>query len=109
MSSAKRQPFVLGPMYKIPPFLQPSEIDSSSTKGDQPSSLTGDIDFDDVHFHYPARPDVKVSSVMALVHNLLILALCEGKPPMTVMMAHEIVMTWSSWPARHPYPLFYVV
>ncbi|XP_048589318.1 ATP-dependent translocase ABCB1 isoform X2 [Nematostella vectensis] len=35
-------------------------IDSSSEEGLKPASVKGDIDFTDIHFQYPSRPDVKV-------------------------------------------------
>ncbi|CAK4071335.1 unnamed protein product [Aphanomyces euteiches] len=35
-------------------------VDSSSTDGLKPESVTGRIEFNDVFFHYPSRPDVKV-------------------------------------------------
>ncbi|XP_048246672.1 ATP-dependent translocase ABCB1-like isoform X4 [Haliotis rufescens] len=39
--------------------LQPM-IDSSSPAGKKPQSLSGTIQFNNVHFSYPSRPDVKV-------------------------------------------------
>ena len=47
-------------MYKVPP------IDSSSTDGieiDQ-SSFKGNINFNNIEFIYPSRPDVKVKCVI---------------------------------------------
>lgn len=41
-------------------FLQYQVIDSSSTKGDKPTTATGNIEFKGVSFTYPSRPDVKV-------------------------------------------------
>ena len=41
--------------------LQESEIDSSSEKGTRPK-ITGNVTFEDVHFTYPAREDVKLSN-----------------------------------------------
>ena len=35
-------------------------IDSSSDKGKRPKSLTGKVQFKNVQFHYPSRPDVPV-------------------------------------------------
>lgn len=35
-------------------------IDSLSSEGLQPQELIGDIEFRDVQFEYPARPEVKV-------------------------------------------------
>lgn len=37
-----------------------SPIDSSSEDGLKPSSVDGTIKFVDVHFNYPARPDIKI-------------------------------------------------
>ncbi|KAG7166971.1 ATP-dependent translocase ABCB1-like [Homarus americanus] len=37
-----------------------SVIDPTSTVGDKPPSVTGIIEFEDVHFNYPSRPDVKI-------------------------------------------------
>ncbi|ELU01162.1 hypothetical protein CAPTEDRAFT_219712 [Capitella teleta] len=37
-----------------------SLIDSSSTEGEKPDRMLGNIEFKDVHFKYPSRPDVKV-------------------------------------------------
>lgn len=42
-------------------------IDSLSKAGNRPE-LTGDLELKDVHFRYPARPDVKVH--MSLVSKL---------------------------------------
>lgn len=39
------------------------KIDSLSQTGHKPPRLQGDIQLQDVHFEYPARPEVKVSSV----------------------------------------------
>lgn len=36
------------------------ELDSFSTKGAQPEKVIGNIEFKNIHFHYPSRPDVKV-------------------------------------------------
>ena len=40
--------------------LQASEIDSSSNDGDTFDDLQGNIEFKDVFFSYPARPDIQV-------------------------------------------------
>ena len=37
-----------------------SEIDSSSTTGDSPKNITGNISFRNIYFNYPSRPDVKI-------------------------------------------------
>ena len=39
---------------------QKSQIDASSKEGDTPESVSGNIEFSNVTFHYPARPDVQV-------------------------------------------------
>ena len=36
------------------------EIDSSSEEGERPKAFDGDVDFKDVHFNYPSRPNVEV-------------------------------------------------
>ena len=40
---------------------QGPQIDSESTGGLKPEKFEGDIVFDNIHFRYPARPDVQVS------------------------------------------------
>ena len=42
-------------------FLQNPPIDSFSKDGKTPSSLNGNIEFRNIHFKYPSRPDVPVS------------------------------------------------
>lgn len=37
-----------------------SPIDASDNKGERPSSLSGEIEFRDVKFHYPSRKDVPI-------------------------------------------------
>ena len=39
---------------------QQSAIDASSDEGETPDDFVGNIQFSDVIFHYPARPDVQV-------------------------------------------------
>ena len=46
--------------------IQEPEIDSQSTEGLKLEKFESDIVFDDIHFSYPARPDVQVSSY----HNI---------------------------------------
>nr|QUF59434.1 ATP-binding cassette transporter Abcb1-1 [Brachionus angularis] len=41
-------------------------IDSSSDDGEKPNNLIGNIDFDDVHFNYPARPEIKILNGVSL-------------------------------------------
>lgn len=41
-------------IFKKPP------IDSSSEQGDKNVSIVGNIDFNDVSFNYPARPEIKI-------------------------------------------------
>ncbi|KAI6193645.1 P-glycoprotein 3 [Aphelenchoides besseyi] len=36
------------------------ELDCASVNGDKPSSCEGEITFENIHFRYPARPEVKV-------------------------------------------------
>ena len=43
-------------------FIQEPEIDSQSTKGVKPEKFESDIVFDNLHFRYPARPNVQVST-----------------------------------------------
>jgi len=42
------------------------EIDSSSDAGKKPNSTSGDIEFHDVHFHYPTRPEQSIFNGMSL-------------------------------------------
>jgi len=42
------------------------EIDSSSDVGAKPSSIVGDIEFRDVHFSYPARPEQSIFNGLSL-------------------------------------------
>jgi ATP-binding cassette subfamily B (MDR/TAP) protein 1 len=37
-----------------------SKIDNLSEAGIKPESVVGDIKFEDVHFHYPTRPNIKI-------------------------------------------------
>ena len=39
---------------------QKSEIDASSEEGEKPDKFSGNIQFSNVAFRYPARPDVQV-------------------------------------------------
>ncbi|KAK7008941.1 multidrug resistance protein 1 [Biomphalaria glabrata] len=50
-------------------FQGKSTIDSSSTDGVQPETLTGRIQFKNVHFNYPSRPNVKILSGLDLTVN----------------------------------------
>ncbi|XP_073437552.1 ATP-dependent translocase ABCB1-like isoform X1 [Dendrobates tinctorius] len=45
-------------IYKI--INQPRHIDSGSSEGYKPEKLKGDIEFKNIHFTYPSRPDVQV-------------------------------------------------
>ncbi|XP_073437562.1 phosphatidylcholine translocator ABCB4-like isoform X4 [Dendrobates tinctorius] len=45
-------------IYKI--INQPRHIDSGSSEGYKPGKLKGDIEFKNIHFTYPSRPDVQV-------------------------------------------------
>lgn len=42
-------------------IVQKPVIDSRSAEGETPGHLDGDIEFNDVVFAYPSRPDVQVS------------------------------------------------
>lgn len=46
-------------------FLQEPSINSFSDEGFKPDSITGNIEFKDIHFNYPSRPDVKVGVTSA--------------------------------------------
>lgn len=39
---------------------RPSDIDPMSTAGETPSSVEGVVEFHNVNFNYPTRPDTKV-------------------------------------------------
>ena len=43
-------------------ILQNPPIDSYSEQGEKPDHMDGNIEFRDVHFKYPSRPDVPVSA-----------------------------------------------
>ena len=38
------------------------KIDSSSDAGKKPDKVMGNVEFRNIHFRYPSRPDVKVKS-----------------------------------------------
>jgi ATP-binding cassette, subfamily B (MDR/TAP), member 1 len=44
-----------------------SKIDSFSEEGVKPDSVLGEIKFENVHFHYPNRPDIKILKGFNLV------------------------------------------
>ena len=44
--------------------IQEPVIDSQSTEGLKPEKFDSDIVFDDIHFNYPARPDVQVRYIL---------------------------------------------
>ncbi|KAK3589575.1 hypothetical protein CHS0354_043029 [Potamilus streckersoni] len=48
---------------------QNPDIDSDSDSGMKPNSVTGTIEFKNVHFNYPSRPDVKVLNGVNLKVN----------------------------------------
>ena len=56
------QPITRSPSPSPPSFRpsQISQINASSEEGEVPDDLSGNIQFSDVIFHYPARPDVQV-------------------------------------------------
>ncbi|XP_068114232.1 ATP-dependent translocase ABCB1-like [Hyperolius riggenbachi] len=39
---------------------KPRPIDSSSNEGHKPDKLTGNIEFKNIHFSYPSRPDIQI-------------------------------------------------
>ncbi|XP_024518780.1 ABC transporter B family member 11 [Selaginella moellendorffii] len=43
-----------------------SKIDSRNIEGEVPENLDGYIEFDDIHFRYPARPDVTIFQGLSL-------------------------------------------
>ena len=45
-----------------------SAIDPASEQGERPDTLTGNIEFSDVVFNYPARSDVQVTGWMNHVY-----------------------------------------
>jgi len=52
-------------------------IDGTSDEGETPDSLEGNIEFNDVVFYYPARPNVQVGSVsMATIPCVTTLFCC---------------------------------
>ncbi len=42
-------------------FYQKTKIDATSDEGEKPQTITGDIEFDNVIFTYPARQEAPVS------------------------------------------------
>ena len=50
-------------VYPLCYIIQEPEIDSQSTEGLKPEKFESDIVFDDLHFSYPARPDVQVNKI----------------------------------------------
>lgn len=44
----------------------PRPIDCSSVEGYKPDSVKGDIEFEDIHFSYPSRKDIKILQGMSL-------------------------------------------
>ena len=43
-----------------------SKIDPLDTSGEQPSSILGDLEFRNVHFSYPSRPEVPILRGLSL-------------------------------------------
>jgi ABC-type multidrug transport system fused ATPase/permease subunit len=41
-------------------FYQQTKIDATSDDGDKPQTVTGDIEFDNITFTYPARQEAPV-------------------------------------------------
>jgi len=50
----------------LPAAFQVPSIDSYSEGGLKPDSIRGDIAFQNIHFNYPSRADVKVRSLMIM-------------------------------------------
>jgi len=49
-------------MAMLTPFaLQEPSIDVSSPRGEKPDKIIGNIEFRNIHFRYPARPEIKVN------------------------------------------------
>ena len=44
-------------------FLQVPSIDTESQDGQKPAAVSGNVEFRDVKFKYPARPEVQVRNV----------------------------------------------
>ena len=51
-------------------IIQEPEINSQCSKGLKPGKFESDIVFDDIHFSYPARPDVPVSTKSLAIHRV---------------------------------------
>ena len=47
-------------------FVQKSEIDPFASEGDKPNDLIGKIEFRDVSFKYPSRPEVPILNSLSL-------------------------------------------
>ncbi|CAF5130744.1 unnamed protein product, partial [Rotaria sp. Silwood1] len=43
-----------------------TKIDAFSDEGDQPKTITGDIEFKNIHFTYPARDEISVLNNLSL-------------------------------------------
>ena len=58
--------------------LQVPPIDSASTEGERPDHLTGNVEFRNVKFRYPARPEVVVRElkIYDTVRIVIIRAFC---------------------------------
>jgi ABC-type multidrug transport system fused ATPase/permease subunit len=41
-------------------FYQQTKIDASNNEGDQPKTIIGDIEFDNITFTYPSRQEAPV-------------------------------------------------
>ena len=55
----------MSPTYRLEYILlQKSLIDSSSESGAKPDRMEGNIEFRDVQFRYPSRPDAPVSHTL---------------------------------------------
>lgn len=59
---------------------QEPQIDSSSNAGYKPDHVKGTLEFKNVYFNYPARPDIQVLHMDVIQIPLTITWLSQGKP-----------------------------
>ena len=60
---------------------QEPEIKSESTGGLKPEKFESDIVFDDIHFRYPARPDVQVRIAYQFIDSPSVLEITSSHWP----------------------------